>query len=115
MYPTPIWNPFMAGCIHQKIRFEQMETSVWGNGFLVAVWKISHILISFFPPPRLRRRWALSKNSVVVSISNEACKPSKQFVVTAGSDMESMNKGGPVEEREAGGQKEERQEKNMVG
>lgn len=38
----------MEECINQKIRFEQMETSVWGNGFLVAVEKLSHILI---PPP----------------------------------------------------------------
>lgn len=40
----------MEECINQKIRFEQMETSVWGNGFLVAAEKISHILNFFFPP-----------------------------------------------------------------
>lgn len=94
----------MEECINQKIRFEQMETSVWGNGFLVAAEKISHIL-KFFPP--LRRRQALSKNSAVVSISNEACKPSKQFVVTAGSDMESMYEGGQAEEREGVEEEEE--------
>lgn len=40
----------MEECINQKIRFEQMETSVWGNGFLVAAEKISHIL-KISPPP----------------------------------------------------------------
>lgn len=32
---TPISNPFIEERINQKIRHEQMETSVWGNEFLV--------------------------------------------------------------------------------
>lgn len=77
-----------------------METSVWGNEFLAGAEKISRILAFS------SRHQALSKNSAVVSISNEACKPSKQFVVTAGSDMESMYKGSQAEEREGEVEKE---------
>lgn len=40
-------NPFIEECINQKIRFEQMETSVWGNEFLVEAENISHILAFF--------------------------------------------------------------------
>lgn len=91
----------MEECINEKIRFQQMETSVRGDEFPVEAEKISHVLAFS------SRRQALSKNSAVVSISNEACKPSKQFVVTAGSDMESMYKGSQAEEREGVEEKKE--------
>lgn len=62
----------MEECINEKIRSQQIETSVRGDEFPGEAEKISHIP-AFFSS----RRWALSKNSAVVSVSNEACKPSK--------------------------------------
>lgn len=44
IYLTPIWDPFMEECINEKIRFQQMETSVRGDEFPVEAEKISHIL-----------------------------------------------------------------------